>query len=118
LLVRVVAPLSLKDALHLSFYPIGSGVFAGTIFALAASVVVRLLVDSGYIPEVKFDLTQWGGQEQVEGVIKNALYDCLKQGSLLFTIVSAGFEEPYSKLKAPAPSFRFSISPLLLASSR
>jgi hypothetical protein len=70
-------------------------------------MAVRLLVDSGYIPEVKFDLAQWGGQEQVEGVLKNVLYDCLKQRSLLFTVVAAGFEEPYSKLKAPVDSLSY-----------
>ncbi|MGH9547879.1 MAG: hypothetical protein ACRD3W_00840 [Terriglobales bacterium] len=101
LLVRFVVPLSLKDVLHLSFYPIGAGVFAGAVFTLVAAVVVRLLVDVGYIPEVKLDLAQWGGQEQIEAVLKHALYDCLKQASLLFSIVAAGFEEPYGQLKPP-----------------
>ena len=51
LLVRFVAPLSLKDVLHLSFYPIGAGVFTGAAFALLASAVVGLLVAVGYIPK-------------------------------------------------------------------
>ena len=38
--VRLVAPLSFKDVLHLSFYPIGAGVFVGAAFALVASGVV------------------------------------------------------------------------------
>ena len=63
LLVRLVAPLSFKDVLHLSFYPIGAGVFTGAAFALVASAVVGLLVAVGYIPEIKYDFTQWGELE-------------------------------------------------------
>lgn len=43
--------LSLKELLHLSFYPLGAGVFAGAAFALAASAVVQLLVAVGYISD-------------------------------------------------------------------
>jgi len=59
LLLRLAAPLSFKDVLHLSLYPIGAGVFAGAAFALVASVVVALLVAVGFIPEIKYDYTQW-----------------------------------------------------------
>jgi hypothetical protein len=61
LLVRLVAPLSLKDVLHLSFYPIGAGVFAGAVFALVASAVIAV----GYIPTIKYDFTQSGEMEQL-----------------------------------------------------
>ena len=58
LLVRFVAPLSLKDVLHLSFYPIGAGVFVGAAFALVASAVVRSLVGVGYIPDISHDFSR------------------------------------------------------------
>jgi hypothetical protein len=61
LLVWFVAPLSFKDVLHLSLYPIGAGVFAGAAFALVASAVVASLVAVGFIPEIKYDFTHWGG---------------------------------------------------------
>ena len=47
LLVKLVAPLSFKDVLHLSFHPTGAGVFTGAAFALVASAVVGLLVAVG-----------------------------------------------------------------------
>ena len=53
LLVRLVAPLPFKDVLHLSFYPIGAGVFAGAVFALVASAIVALLVAVGFIPDIR-----------------------------------------------------------------
>ena len=37
LLLRPVAPLSLKNVLHLALFPIGAGVFAGAAFTLVAS---------------------------------------------------------------------------------
>ena len=43
LLVRLIAPLSLKDVLHLSLYPLGAGVFAGAALALVASLVVAVI---------------------------------------------------------------------------
>ena len=73
LLVRLVAPLSFKDVLHLAFYPIGAGVFTGAAFALVASAVVALLVAAGYVPEIKYDFTQWGEEEQVIPGFKQAL---------------------------------------------
>jgi hypothetical protein len=48
LLVRFVAPLSFKDVLHLSFHPIGAGVFSGAVFALVASAVIGLLASLGF----------------------------------------------------------------------
>ena len=59
LVARLVAPFSFRDVLHLSFYPIGAGVFTGAAFALVVSAVVALLVAVGFIPEIKFDLSQW-----------------------------------------------------------
>ena len=38
----------------------GAGVFTGAASALVASAVVGLLVAVGYIPEIKFDFSQWG----------------------------------------------------------
>ena len=109
LLVRLVAPL--KDVLHLSFHPIGAGVFAGAFFALLASAVVALLIVVGFIPEIKYDLTQWGNDQQVTQVLKLAVYDCLKQESLLFQIVASGMGEAYTKLKAPIDDLSY-IRPL------
>jgi len=57
LLVRLVAPPSFKDVLHLSFYPIGAGVFTGAALALVASAVVAALVALGYLPEIRLDRT-------------------------------------------------------------
>ncbi|MGC2409370.1 MAG: hypothetical protein WA441_05100 [Methyloceanibacter sp.] len=101
LLVRFVEPLSFKDVLHLSFYPIGAGVFTGAAFALVASAVIALLVAVGSIPEIKFDFSQWGGEQQLIAVNKRVLYDCLKGESLLFTIVATGLEEAYTNLRPP-----------------
>src|SRR5262249_40418494 len=69
LLVRLVAPLSFKDVLHLSFYPVGAGVFAGAAFALTASAVVALLVAVGFIPDIRFDFSQYA---LAEGLSRNA----------------------------------------------
>ena len=101
LVVRFVAPLSFKDVLHLSFYPIGAGVFAGAIFALAVSAVVGLLVAVGYIPDIKFDFTQFGEMKQLIAVYKRTAYDCLKEESLTFTILAAGLQDAYLNLKWP-----------------
>ena len=91
LLVRLVEPLSLKDVLHLSFYPIGAGIFAGAAFALVASAVVAALIAVEFIPDIKFDFSQWA---LGEGLSRNAfdriVFDCLKERSLLYTIVVAG----------------------------
>ncbi len=107
LLVRLVAPLSLKDVLHLSFYPIGAGIFAGAAFTLVASAVVASLVAIGYLPEISFDPTQWGGPEQMIPVLKLELYDCLKKESLLFTVLASGLQESYSELKPPIDSLSY-----------
>jgi len=101
LLVRFVAPLSFRDVLHLSFHPIGAGVFTGAVFALLASAVVASLIAVGYIPEIKHDLSRWGNEEHLVSVLTVAYYDCLKRESLLFTIVASGLQEAYSNLKAP-----------------
>jgi hypothetical protein len=107
LLVRLVAPLSFKDVLHLSFYPIGAGVFTGAVLALVASAVVALLVDVGFIPEIKFDFTQWGGAEQMIPVNKRALHDCLKGESLTYTILATGLQAEYNDLKPPIDTISY-----------
>jgi len=101
LLIKIAAPLSLKDVLHLSLYPIGAGVFAGAALTLVASAVIGLLVAVGYIPEIRYDVTQWGGWEQVAAVKNRVLNDCLKQKSLIVTIMAAGFREAYTNLRPP-----------------
>ena len=101
LVVRLVAPLSFKDVLHLSLYPIGAGVFTGAAAALVASMVVGLLVAVGYIPEIKYDFTQFGGMDQLIAVNNRALHDCLKAESLLYTILATGMQEAYTGLKPP-----------------
>jgi hypothetical protein len=101
LLVRLVAPVTFKDVLHLSFYPIGAGVFTGAVFALVASAVVALLVAVGYIHEIKYDPTQFGGMEQQIAVYKRAAHDCLKGESLIYTILATGLQFEYRDLKSP-----------------
>ena len=107
LLIRLVAPLSPKDVLHLSLYPIGAGVFAGALFALVASGVVALLLAVGFIPEIKYDFTQWGQAEQVVAVNKQVLRDCLQQGSLIYTVLAAGLQGAYENLKPPIDDISF-----------
>jgi hypothetical protein len=101
LVVRLVAPLSFKDVLHLSLYPISAGVFTGAAAALVASMVVGLLVAVGYIPGIKYDFTQFGGMDQLIAVNNRALHDCLKAESLLYTILATGMQEAYTGLKPP-----------------
>ena len=101
LLVRFVAPLSLKDVLHLSLYPIGAGVFVGAALALLTSSVVALLVASGYISDIRYDFDQWGGEAQLTAVNTRVLYDCLKGESLVYAILTAGAQAAYNELKDP-----------------
>ena len=101
LLVRLVAPLSFKDVLHLSVYPIGAGIFAGAVFALMASAVVGVLVAVGYIPEIKYDFTQWGEAEQQIAANKRILHDCLTEKSLTYTVLATGLQAAYEDLKPP-----------------
>jgi hypothetical protein len=85
----------------LAIHPIGAGVLVGAAFALVASAVVRSLVDVGYIPDISFDFSQWGEEQQSIAVLKRVLYDCLKNESLLFTVVASGLEETYTNLRSP-----------------
>lgn len=72
-----------------------------------ASAAVRLLVAAGYIPEINYDLTQWGGDEQLLVVYKHALYDCLKGESLPYTILATGTQEAYTYLRPPIDSISY-----------
>ena len=102
MLVRLVAPLSLKDVLHLSFYPVGAGIFAGAAFALVASAVVAALIAVGFIPDIKFDFSQWALGEGLScNAFDRIVFDCLKERSLLYTIVVAGLGDGYTNLKFP-----------------
>jgi hypothetical protein len=108
LLVRLVAPLSFKHVLHLSFYPIGAGVFTGAALALVASLVVAALVALGYLPEIRYDRSQWGGsEEQMTQLLRLELYDCLKGESLVYTVLAAGLQEAYSELKSPVDALSY-----------
>ena len=90
MLLKFVSPLSLGDVLHLSFYPIGAGVFAGAALALVASSVVAALVANGYISNIQYDFSQWGGEAQVDAVNKRVLHDCMRGEYLVYTILSSG----------------------------
>ena len=100
-LIRLVAPFSLKDVLHLLLYPIGAGVFAGAVFALVASAVVAALIAVGFIPDIKFDFSQWGPEGLSRNAYDRLVIDCLKERSLLYTIVVAGVGDGYTNLKFP-----------------
>jgi hypothetical protein len=72
-----------------------------------ASVVVRSLVDVGYIPDIKFDFSQWGEAQQMIAVNKRLLHDCLKEGSFVYTVLSTGLQAPYNDLKPPIDSLSY-----------
>ncbi len=101
MLLKFVSPLSLGDVLHLSFYPIGAGVFAGAALALVASSVVAALVANGYISNIQYDFSQWGGEAQVDAVNKRVLHDCMRGECLVYTILSSGAQWAYNELKSP-----------------
>jgi hypothetical protein len=85
-LVRFIAPLSLRDVLHLSFYPLGTGVFTGAAVALIASAVIATLVAVSYIPDIKFDFSEWALNEGLSGnAYRRLIYDCLKEKSVLYS---------------------------------
>jgi hypothetical protein len=112
LLLRFVAPFSLRDVLHVSFYPIGTGIFVGALIALVASTVVASLVAIGFIPEIKYDFSQWGeDEENVHGLVM-AVRDCLKGESLVYTVVATGLQEAYSNLRPPIDAISY-IRPLI-----
>ena len=100
LLVRFVAPLSFKDVLHLSLYPVSAGVFTGAAFALVASAVVAALVALGYISDIRIDLTEWT-EEHATYLFERALRDCLKEKSLVYTVLTTGLQFDYDDLKDP-----------------
>jgi hypothetical protein len=60
-----------------------------------------LLASLGFIPEIRYDFTQWGEEAQTLAVNKAVLRDCLKQNSLVYTIVAAGLQGAYEQLKPP-----------------
>ena len=88
---------------HLSLYPVGAGVFSGAVVALVASAVVALLVAIGYIADIKYDpiLLAQDRFNDFTGLYQNVLYDSLEHRSLVFKIVAAGLERPYSELRTP-----------------
>ena len=89
------------SAISTAFLAKVATVLVGAAFALVASAVVRSLVDVGYIPDISFDFNQWGEEQQSIAVLKRVLYDCLKNESLLFTVVASGLEETYTNLRSP-----------------
>src|SRR5206468_11938605 len=103
LLIRFVAPLSFKDVLHLSFYPIGAAVFAGAAFALVTAAVVALLVAVGYIPQIKHDFTNWWDPNEVLASPENVRYGSLADtraqiGNVRFALKSGHAESPHQCL--------------------
>ena len=109
LLIKLVAPLPFRDVLHLSFYPIGAGVFTGAALALVAAAVVALLAATGYIHEIRYDFTQWGGLDAGPplAVYKRALYDCLRKESLAYTVLTSGLQIAYDDLKPPIDNLSY-----------
>jgi hypothetical protein len=105
--LKFVAPIPFKDALHLSFYPIGAGIFTGAAFALVASSVVALLLAANFIPDIRYDFTQWGEEEQVVQGLVMALRECLKSESFVFTLVATGLQEAYSNLRPPIDAIAY-----------
>jgi len=91
LLIRLVAPLSLKDVLHLSLYPVGAGVFTGAAFALVASAVVAVLVAASYVPDIRYDFTKWGGAEQLIALNKRLCMTALSRKALFSRSSQPGF---------------------------
>jgi hypothetical protein len=103
LLIRIAAPLSFKDVLHISLYPIGAGIFTGAIFALVAAAVVGLLVAVGFIPDIRYDPAQLE-----EHAFLQAGYDCLREnGGLFYSIVATGLQDAYTHLKPPIDSLSY-----------
>ena len=61
-----------------------------------------MLVAVGYIPDIKIDFTQWGDEEtQLFEVNMRVLRDCLKEHSLVYTILTSGLQFSYNDLKEP-----------------
>ena len=112
LLVRLVSSLSFKDVLHLSLYPVGAGIFAGAALTLVASAALALLVAVGYIADIKIDYTQWAHGELGDEIFQGIFFDCLRQQSLIFTVVAAGLGEAYDDLKPPIDDISY-IRPVL-----
>ena len=90
----------------------------GAVFALVASAVVRSLVDVGYIPDINHDFSQWGlGEGLSRDAFDHLVSDCLKESSLLCTIVAAGLGDGYTNVKYPfghISNIRPIITPLYL----
>ena len=103
-LVRLVSHLSFKDTVHLSLYPIGAGAFAGAALALVAAGVIAMLVAVGYIPEIKYDLTQ---AQNLIAVKQQLLDDCVKRESLTARILAAGYQEAFIQLKSPVDGLSY-----------
>jgi hypothetical protein len=72
-----------------------------------AAAVIATLVAAGLIPEIKFDFTQWGGEQQLAAVKQRVLNDCLKPESFVFTVLAAGLQEAYAQIKPPIDALSF-----------
>jgi hypothetical protein len=73
---------------------------------------VALLVAVGFIPEIKYDFTQWGDEEQVVHGFQMAFRDCLIRESFVYTVVATGLQEAYSNLKPPIDALSY-LRPLI-----
>jgi hypothetical protein len=74
-----------------------------------ASAVVGLLAATGYIHEIRYDYTQWGGLEAGPplAAYKRALYDCLRKESLAYTVLTSGLQIAYDDLKPPIDNLSY-----------
>jgi hypothetical protein len=97
-----------QDVLHLSFHPIGAGIFTGAALALVASGVVALLVAVGYSP--KSNMTMRNGMKLISRA-------SLFSNELCTTVINRkasrsgssrrGLQEPYDNLKPPIDTLSF-----------
>ena len=101
LLVRLVVPLSLKDVVHISAYPIGAGMFAGAFLALLAATAVAALEASGFISEITVSPATMLQEVAADDYWQLMEINCLKEQSLAITIIASGMGDGYDNLKNP-----------------
>ena len=101
LLVRLVVPLSLKDVVHISAYPIGAGMFAGAFLALLAATAVAALEASGFISEITVTPATMLHEVAADDYWQLMEINCLKEQSLAITIIASGMGDGYDNLKNP-----------------
>lgn len=114
LFVRLFAPISFKDSIHLSLYPIGAGLLTGAVIALLAALVVGIMVAGRLIPSVAVDFDTFDGTTMWWSHVKQqALNDCLIREFAIVKIVAAGLQEPFTRLRDPIGYLSF-VRPLFV----